>query len=104
MAVARENGFVSEEANAVGQLAWIDRRRGKLEHTIERFEWVVDTAGRIGNVQLAAQYLVEMAECHRERDDVGRARAAWSRALLFYSGRPRGRVIERIEEGLASLA
>lgn len=104
VAVARENGFVSEEANAVGQLAWIDRRRGNLEQAIERFEWVVDTAGRIGNVQLAAQYLVEMAECHRELDDVERARAAWSRALLFYSGQPRGRVIERIEEGLATLA
>ncbi|MFC0542485.1 AfsR/SARP family transcriptional regulator [Kutzneria chonburiensis] len=103
VAVAREHELVSEEANAVGHLAWLDRERGDLAGALTRYEWVVDTATRIGNISLAASYLAFVGECRRDLGDVEQARAAWSRGLDLYRTLPKDGFSAIMTDGLATL-
>ena len=103
VAVARANDLVSEEANAVGQLAWIDNSRGATRQATERMQWAVDTAARIGNVHLEAMFCADLGEWYRTLGDVERARAIWSRGLARYRSLPRDRFVDRMEAGLGGL-
>jgi DNA-binding SARP family transcriptional activator len=103
VAVARANDLVSEEANAVGQLAWIANSRGATREAAERMQWVVDTAARIGNFHLEAMFCADLAAWYRELGEIERARTIWSRGLTRYRSLPRDKFAERMEAELAVL-